>query len=682
VRRLQARTKCLLGLWIVFVLLVAFGVHGSSTGVTAMWWSPEKPYSGYLFNTERKPGSNESNALATLLMANARPIRWDELMVATPLALSQLTHHPRFPVVNTNIGNGQNVLISPHVPVWHIATLARPATWGYFFLGAQRGLAWYWWFEVFSCFTVLYLLLEIALRKHNGLAAFGAFWFCASAYVICWSLWPAHITFFPVLACVAAYHLLSSDRLGVQVLCAFLLAIGMAGFVMFLYPPWQVSLGYLIAFAFAGLFVRDQLFVTARRMLGQRLVLVAAALLLASALVAAYLVTCWSDLKVMANTEYPGLRVSTGGDYSFAKIFKGLYNLSTIYTAQPALVNESESASFYYLFPAVLVALCLSSVWRRRLGIFGWLLVTYLLGVLFFALVGIPEFVATHTFLSYVPPYRADVGLGLASVVLCTYVLALRKDVSQETETMWSRAVIYISVASAVCLFMVHGLSLQRLTGGFPSIYFVGIASVVAGLLSYLMLQGRAIVFCTLLGIIVVATTAVFNPLSTNLDHIYDSELADQIVKFDQLSGDHPVWICYGGMFPSVLVTVLGGRTISGIQWPPQLSLWKTLDPTGGAYEKIYNRFAEVTLEYQPDTRWVFFNHPTDGTMTVVISPDHPRLKEIGARYVLAMDEVQNKIDAEHLPLLYKSRNGRFSIYSIAGSGSSESTVTSFGSQK
>src|SRR5262245_8635643 len=364
-RSLRTRTKCLLGLWLVFILLVAFGVHGSSTGVTAKWWSPEKEYSGYLFNPSRKPGSAESDLQNTVLMANARQIRWDELMVATPLALSQLSHHPRFPVINTNIGNGQNVLISPHVPVWHISSLARPAPWGYFFLGAQRGLAWYWWFQVFACFTVLYLLLEIVLKIHNGLAAFGAFWYCASAYVVCWSLWPAHITFFPVLACVAAYHLVSSPRRSIQVLCAILLGIGLAGFVMFLYPPWQVPLGYLIVIVFAALFFRDRLFITARQMLRQRLILGAGALLLAAGIIAAFLITCWSDLKVMAHTEYPGLRVSTGGDYSLAKIFKGFYNISTIYSAQSALVNESESASFYDLFPAILVALCLSSLWRK-----------------------------------------------------------------------------------------------------------------------------------------------------------------------------------------------------------------------------------------------------------------------------------------------------------------------------
>jgi hypothetical protein len=47
---LTTRTKQLLGLWGFFLLLVVFGIHGSATGVTAGWWAPEKPYTGYLFN--------------------------------------------------------------------------------------------------------------------------------------------------------------------------------------------------------------------------------------------------------------------------------------------------------------------------------------------------------------------------------------------------------------------------------------------------------------------------------------------------------------------------------------------------------------------------------------------------------------------------------------------------------
>jgi hypothetical protein len=70
-------------------------------------------------------------------------------------------------------------------------------------------------------------------------------------------------------------------------------------------------------------------------------------------------------------------------------------------------------------------------------------------------------------------------------------------------------------------------------------------------------------------------------------------------------------------------------------------------------------------LEYRDDANWVSFNNPTDGTMIVRISPTHPGLRALGARYVLAMDSAQSVIESARLPLLYKSSNGSFSIFEI-----------------
>src|ERR1051325_8040672 len=142
-RTLNRRTQFLLAIGALFVLLVAFGIHGSSTGITAGWWMPEKTYTGYLFNVEdshEHPDVLATSELQSLLMSKARYIRWDELAVATPYCLSQMAQHPRFPVINQSIGNGQNMLISPYTPVWHITELARPPPWGFFFLGALRRL--------------------------------------------------------------------------------------------------------------------------------------------------------------------------------------------------------------------------------------------------------------------------------------------------------------------------------------------------------------------------------------------------------------------------------------------------------------------------------------------------------------------------------------------------------------
>jgi hypothetical protein len=664
IKTLTLRTKCLLSLWAFFLLLVAFGIHGSSTGVTAQWWAPEKPYTGYLLNSSPNP-AQEQSGLRPLLMANARGIRWDELLVTTPLALSQLAHRPRFPVVNTNIGKGQNMLLTPHVPVWHVVTVARPETWGYFFLGAQRGLAWYWWFRVFACFTVLYLLLEVVLKGRQGLAAFGSFWFCASAYTVCWSLWPAQLVFFGALACLAAYHLLASQKRTTQLISGVLLGLSIPGFVMFLYPAWQVPIVYLLSFVFLGLFIRDKLYLSFKRVSIYRLLSLTIALALAGGLTYSFIHTCMPDLEVMSNTVYPGKRVSLGGDYTFAKLFKGMYNLTTIYTFREKIGNQSEASSFYYFFPAVFLALALSKRLLNRLGVLGWLLVAYLAAMLLFLLVGFPERFATLTLMSYVPPYRADVAIGLASIILCMYALALVRELNKETTGRWHRTMPAVAGGGAALLFICHGLVLNKAADGFPSITLVLVASLIAGFLSYCLLAGKSRVFCATLGVILVATTALFNPLATNLDHIYKSELAEQIVKLNSQSTDRPMWIPYGGVHPGVLIATLGGRSIAGVHWPPQLSMWRSIDPSHGSYEPVYNRYAQVHLSYKSDDSWVFFRNFQDDAIDVRISPTHPALKELGARYVLALGDAQAEVESSRLPLLYKSPKGSFSIFEI-----------------
>ncbi|HKP13730.1 MAG TPA: hypothetical protein VJZ91_16535, partial [Blastocatellia bacterium] len=404
IRRMSPRARLLSAVWLLFALLVVCGIHGSSTGITAGWWMPEKPYAGYLINPPESPVGEPSpvnEGLHTLFMANARYARWDEFTIATPWALSQFAHRPRFPVINTSFGYGQNMLVSPHNPVWHIVTLARPATWGYFLLGRQRGLAWYWWFQPFACFTALFLVLEILLRGEHRLAAFGAFWFCASAFVVCWSQWPAQVTFFIALGCLCAYHVFASDSRRVRLLCAMLLGLSVPGLLMFLYPAFQVSLCYLFLFVFAGLFARDKLYRSFRSDWQHRGLCLVIAAVIAGGLAASFLIACRPDLKVMSHTVYPGRRISVGGDYSLSMLFKGMYNMMTIYFTPSVLRNPSEAASFYYFFPAAFLAVACSRRLQKQMGWPGILLMLFLVLMLLYLFVGIPERLARLTLMSY-----------------------------------------------------------------------------------------------------------------------------------------------------------------------------------------------------------------------------------------------------------------------------------------
>jgi len=214
-------------------------------------------------------------------------------------------------------------------------------------------------------------------------------------------------------------------------------------------------------------------------------------------------------------------------------------------------------------------------------------------------------------------------------------------------------------------LFLFHGRVFMKAADGFPPANAVLIIALVAGFLSYSLLAGRTASFCGALSAILIATSAFFNPLATNLDHIYDSELSRQVLKLNQQSGDRPLWICYGGGHAGVLVTMLGGRSLTGIQWPPQLSVWRRLDQSGDAFEDAYNRYALVRLLYRADTKTVSFNNPQSDLLEVSIAPDHAVLREMGARYVLATGDAQRAVEQSKLDVVYRSSTGSFSILEI-----------------
>ena len=299
-----------------------------------------------------------------------------------------------------------------------------------------------------------------------------------------------------------------------------------------------------------------------------------------------------------------------------------------------------------------------------RSGIVGWSLIGFILAMSFYVLVGIPEWLARLTFLSYLPGPRADLTIGLASILLCVYVLTLRLRVTDPPSSPWESFMPWIAASLVALLCLLHGTRLMSLTNGFPSPLLALATALVMGGAAYLMLAGKRLAFCALMGVVLVATTAWFNPLSTHLDHLYDSELAKAITTINNQSAARPFWVCYGGVHTGVLVEILGGRSLTGIQWPPQLDVWHALDPNR-TYEANYNRYAEVTLDYTSNDSRVAFRNLLPGTMNVMFSPTNPTLKDLGARYVLLTDDAQTKVDTSRLRLVHRLDSGIFTIFEI-----------------
>ena len=672
IRTLSPRNQMLCAVWGLFAILVGAGVSGSSVGALAAHWMPERPYTGTLLHRLPVPAFAKkelgTEKIQRALLEVPQKIRSDEYFSGVPFALSQLAQSPRFPVVNPSIGaDGQNMLVTQHAPVLHLVSLGRPATWGYFFLGARRGLAWSWWFQPFGCFTALMLLLEIVLRGHWKLAAFGAFLFCSSAYVVCWSQWPAYITMFGAVACASGYHLLASRRRAVLVTSAIVLGVSIAGFVTDLYPPWQTPLGLVFGGLFVALVARDRLLANLAEPPRERIALAAVALVVAGVMVFSWWRACAADLRVMAQTIYPGHRVSTGGDLSFALLFRGTYNIHTLYEWYKPLKNACEASSFYYFFPAVFALLCLSREVRRRFGPVGWFLTGYIVVLLIFLLEGLPAVLAKALFLSYSPARSADIGLGVASIILTIHTLAVVRQVRASGGAIVRGRMRFVAVGVAVvvlAVFSFHAYKHQKLVDKVPSLGFaIAMSAVMAGL-SWAMASGRTLLFAVPLALLQISTSFWFNPLATNLDHIYESELAHAIRDVKAHAGSRSTWAVFGGNHIGSLIEILGDRAVTGPQWPPQLHAWSVLDPERKQFS-MYNRFAEVSFKEASDPQTISFESGGQGFLNVRISPYNPRLKQLGVRYVMLVDGHQTAVDEAKLRLVYSSPYGHFTIYEL-----------------
>jgi len=214
------RARVMITLAALFVLLVSLRLHGSSIAIAAETWAPQEAKQHFVATPLLERMSPEGQERwRSALMAEPRYIRMDEWGTWTLWAFAQFSHVPRFPVINQNVGGGQNMLTQMWVPVTHVSSLARPMTWGYHLLGRERGLAWAWWSQAFICFAALYLLFELVVPGRPWLAVLGALWYTGSAYCITVSLWPAYMTGCGVLAMVCAYWMLRSARPGVIAGC-------------------------------------------------------------------------------------------------------------------------------------------------------------------------------------------------------------------------------------------------------------------------------------------------------------------------------------------------------------------------------------------------------------------------------------------------------------------------------
>ena len=623
-------------LFLSFLILVAGGWTGSSFGL-ALRASP-------MIEHDAKPWRGED-----------RWVRSDEWELNTPLAISQAYHSPPYPVVNKLLGSdGQNMMVigMTGVPVAHISSLAKPATWGFFLFDLRAALAWYWWFPFFACFAALWRLLVRLFELDWRLAAALSLTVSASPYAVVFSGWPAYVVFFPMVALLASEQIFLQRKIWPAALLGGLLGWSLAGFAMVLYPSWQISIAYLtLPLAVAW-------FWTLRKRLNWKLpqaIGCFAALATATAILLAWWLDAQEAVDAIRSTLYPGGRnVEAGGDIDPWFLIKGWLSPVTMYGSSELMV-PSDAGSFICLLWVALPAVFYRWFKLRQIDAVSFALVAVSLLMLTFAFIGFNKHFASVTLLGFTTTYRIDLVLGLGQTLLFGWLMSpSAKDPSPITDA-WKYAFVTATLLAVTSVVWLVGklptVVSQMVPPGFLLLTYVAI-----GIASYGLLVGRHSWVIVALLAWTLSASIPFNPLGLATNHLTVVPSLAQTLSALDTKKESPSLAIVGERVWAMTLPAAGLHVVNTAFYYPQKTVWASLDQDR-QNTAVYNRFHRFLLQLRklPPGSDHLLENPRLDEVRVSLDPDRFNFKLLGATAVLVSPSDGKRIRNNPSVMLVKS---------------------------
>ena len=530
-----------------------------------------------------------------ILLGHSQHIRADDWLLDIPLMLAQRAHRSMFPVVNGSIGLGQNMLLPLKVPVRHWVTAFRPTTWG-FLIGGDVGLAWMWWTLSLALFYVFFCIFMLVSENRFWLSLLAALTLHWSPYFQFWSFHKAELAIHAGLIVLSVSGVAFARRRWAIWANGLLLAWATVGFLLdYVYPAFQVTLGYLVVFISTGFFVERARRFQWRGHLGAR----AAALAIATGIVVGagllFYLNAREIIALIARTTYPGQRFELGGGMPPWVLLAN--NLLVKESLANLAGNICESGGFFLFFPVILM------VWAARIVSgaggprpLGVALALYIVANLSFTYLGFPEVLARYSLFGHVTSNRTVIGLGLADALLVVECL------SQPWRPA-SRKSVAVVLAGWAALVIATGLGLRQASPTISPAHIVAVGLAQAVLAFWLLRGARA--FMLALAGLSIAYTIGFNPwVMGGTGYLSRNPLAERILALDRARLGGSTWVVYGtsegadhvriSVF-SNLFRMLGVRSLGGHHTYPQSALWSALDP-GRTFGTVENQSGFVAF--------------------------------------------------------------------------------------
>ena len=597
---------------LVFLACVGLRLHGSSIGVY-----------DEIFPT-RLTGEK------SLLFGKPRWIRSDEFGVATLKYFSQAANDYRLYSRQMSLAP-TNMVLDYYSPVWDWTILGKPLSWGFLLFGNEIGLSWYWCGEIILLFMTALEMCLILTGRQRLVSLLGAFMIALSPAIQWWVMphMPPVILYSMALFCVG-YWFFTAETMAAKWVSAGLSVIAATGFVLSIFPSFQVPCGYAILLLLAVCIRRDRAQISFTRRDWPRMALPAALVLL---ILGRFLILSRHDLSLLLNTVYPGDRLFSGGNMRAAELFTDFTSIFLPYQ-DVAFSNNCEAATYIHFAPLFLLLspYLLPALKRERDS--GWVVGAALFGILFvqcaFLLIGFPQWLAEITLLRFCN--RMHEVYGWTAALFTVWGLGV---FVSHPELLSRRAKLLIPLAYGAVWMLTLDSQRQEYFSNFifrsfplgKMLITLTLAGIVC-ILYFALFRHQRLLSAALITLMLFCGATV-NPLMRGSGPVFDHPVSAAVAEIAEREPERR-WLCTDSVFilPNFLMAN-GAKVLDATNFYPDPEKWAILDPAG-QYEELTNRYANQCAELTESANSVELLNPD--YIKLFLNP--ASLKDLNIRYL------------------------------------------------
>lgn len=568
---------------ILFILCILLEISGSSIGMWETYMQTDQTNDGLIFG---KP----------------REIRSDEWAVLTPMMFSQqfdgfhyFSHILR--------ADTTDVAMVYALPVLNFVQIFRPFQIGFLFLGIAKGLSFFWYGRLIALFLVMIEFGMVITKKNKMLSVITAFLITLAPIVQWWFAVNgiAELFIFGGLAIVLLHKYMTTESFKKRLLYLFLMYICAGGYVLIIYPSWQVPMVYVFLAIAIWVIVqnRKQCKMRYKDFISIGFTIVAFGLSMSYILYHSL-----DTIQAVMNSVYPGSRLELGG----GAIREYSQYAMNIFLPYKDITNPTETSVMFSLFPMGIILTGIVLFKEKKKDMLLILLSIAYICLSIWCIWGFPEILAKLTLLSNSQAKRAFLAVGVLEIFMLVRALSLMEKPLKRIPSFIIAAIITIGM---VWLCEVQNREYVTLKMGI-------VMGIMCIYLFYMLLRYRAKYanYCFSAGMIfvMVLTGLTVNPVQKGVDFIYESNLTKEIQSIQ--AQEQGKWIVEGYGFPSANYLLMAGVPIvNATNTYPHMERWQQID-TQKQYEDIYNRYAHIVINIIQD------NQQLEGDKFTLLHPD------------------------------------------------------------